>query len=115
MILLGLDPAFRENGFAAAIYDPADTTEPLRFIVFRNVLGFIGWVQNDAPTVAYACVENSNLDHAVYHLTPRMNARHAAASEARCKQIEVVIAQLERELAELTAPKPIFQPKPRKK
>jgi len=42
-------------------------------------------------------------------------ARHAAASEARCKQIEVVIAQLERELAELTAPKTILQCKPRKK
>lgn len=42
-------------------------------------------------------------------------SRHAAASEARCKQIEVVIAQLERELAELTAPKPILPPKPRKK
>jgi hypothetical protein len=42
-------------------------------------------------------------------------ARHEAASAARCKQIEVVIAQLERELAELSAPKPILQPKPRKK
>jgi hypothetical protein len=42
-------------------------------------------------------------------------ARFKAASAARCKQIETVIAQLERELAELTAPKPILQPKPRKK
>jgi len=52
----------------------------------------------------------------VYGTTPEEAlARHAAASEARCKQIEVVIAQLERELAELTAPKPILPPKPRKK
>jgi len=79
MILIGIDPAFRDNGFAAAIYDPADITEPLRFIVFRNVLGFIGWVQNDAPAVAHACVENSNLDHAVYHLNGRMTIRQAAA------------------------------------
>jgi hypothetical protein len=79
MILIGIDPAFRENGFAAAIYDPADTTEPLRFIVFRNVLGFIGWVQNDAPASAFVTVEHSNLDQAVYHLGPRMNARQAAA------------------------------------
>jgi hypothetical protein len=42
-------------------------------------------------------------------------ARHEAASAFRCKQIEAVILQLERELAELTAPKPITQPKPRKK
>jgi len=42
-------------------------------------------------------------------------ARFEAASAARCEQIEAVIAQLERELAVLTAPKPILQPKPRKK
>ena len=79
MILIGLDPAFRENGFAAAIYDPADRHEPLRFIVFRDVVSFVGWCQNDAPERAFVCVENSNLDAAVYHLTPRMNVRQAAA------------------------------------
>jgi hypothetical protein len=79
MILIGLDPAFRDNGFAAAIYDPEDATEPLRFIVFRNPLAFLGWMTNDAPAAAFVCVENSNLDQAVYHLAPRMNARQAAA------------------------------------
>ena len=79
MILLGLDPAFRENGFAVAMYDPADLFEPLRFVIFRNAGCFIGWLVNDAPVLAYACVENSNLDSAVYHLHNRMNARTAAA------------------------------------
>jgi hypothetical protein len=79
MILIGLDPAFRENGFAAAIYDPSDRDEPLRFIVFHDTVSFIGWAQNDAPDRAFVYVENSNLDAAVYHLTPRMNARQAAA------------------------------------
>lgn len=79
MILIGLDPAFRENGFAAAIFDPSDADEPLRFIVFHDAVSFIGWAQNDAPDRAYVYVENSNLDAAVYHLTPRMNARQAAA------------------------------------
>ena len=79
MILIGLDPAFRENGFAAAIFDPADRDEPLRFIVFRDVVSFVGWCQNDAPERAFVCVENSNLDAAVYHLKPFMGARQAAA------------------------------------
>ena len=79
MILLGLDPAFRENGFAVAMYDPEDLFEPLRFVIFRNAGCFIGWLVNDAPVLAYACVENSNLDSAVYHLHNRMNARTAAA------------------------------------
>lgn len=79
MILLGLDPAFRENGFAVAMYDPEDLFEPLRFVIFRNAGCFIGWLVNDAPVLAYACVENSNLDSAVYHLHSRMNARTAAA------------------------------------
>lgn len=79
MILLGLDPAFRENGFAVAMYDSEDLFEPLRFVIFRNAGCFIGWLVNDAPVLAYACVENSNLDSAVYHLHNRMNARTAAA------------------------------------
>ena len=79
MILLGLDPAFRENGFAVAMYDPEDLFEPLRFVIFKNAGCFIGWLVNDAPVLAYACVENSNLDSAVYHLHNRMNARTAAA------------------------------------
>lgn len=79
MILIGLDPAFRENGFAAAIFDPSDKDEPLRFIVFHDTVSFIGWAQNDAPERAFVYVENSNLDAAVYHLTPKMNARQAAA------------------------------------
>lgn len=83
MILLGLDPAFRENGFAVAMYDPADLFEPLRFVIFRNAGCFIGWLVNDAPVLAYACVENSNLDSAVYHLHNRMNARTAAAVGVR--------------------------------
>jgi hypothetical protein len=79
MILLGLDPAFRENGFAVAMYDPTDLFEPLRFVIFRNVGCFVGWLVNDAPVLAFACVENSNLDPAVYHLSPKMNVRTAAA------------------------------------
>ena len=79
MILIGIDPAYRDNGFAAAIYDPEDATEPLRFIVFRNVLAFLGWMTNDAPAAAFVCVENSNLDSTVYHIHHRMNARQAAA------------------------------------
>jgi hypothetical protein len=45
-------------------------------------------------------------------------AAHQAEIERTQRLIELLeadLAQLERELAELTAPKPIFQPKPRKK
>ena len=55
----------------------------------------------------YTSVTNTTTEEAL--------ARHEAASAARCEQIERVIHQLERELAERTAPKPIPPPKPRKK
>ena len=61
-LFIGIDPAFRENGFAMAVIDLTDKT--IRYIKFKRAfLDFAGWLLNDAPInkeeVVFS-VENSN-------------------------------------------------------
>ena len=65
-VLIGIDPAFRKNGFAMCVFDPSDKS--LRFRVFRDMVEFLGWATNDRPAEAVCFVENSNLDSAVFRL-----------------------------------------------
>jgi len=65
-IYIGIDPAFRTNGFAICIIDEEDTVS---FKNFRNGFReFIRWVMDDAPTNAKYCVENSNLQNSTFDM-----------------------------------------------
>lgn len=59
---IGCDPAFRKNGFALCI----DDGEELRFMKFKNYTQFLGWFLHERPDAAVFCVENSNLQSALF-------------------------------------------------
>ena len=65
-IKIGCDPAFRNNGFAVCI---CDENREVRFIVFKKFLHFISWVQNDCPSDAIICIENSYLQNYTFNMT----------------------------------------------
>ena len=61
-IFIGIDPAFRKDGFAMCVIDTTDNT--VSFKVFKNgLLDFLSWLFYDAPDPIQCvfCVENSNL------------------------------------------------------
>jgi len=67
MIYIGIDPAFRKNGFAIAVVDTSDRT--VRFKRFKNgFLDFMGWLRYEAPEEAVICIENSNLQKATFNM-----------------------------------------------
>ena len=64
-LFIGIDPAFRKNGFAMCIIDMSDKT--VQFRTFKNgFLDFVGWFLHESPEVALFCVENSNLTAATF-------------------------------------------------
>lgn len=59
-IFIGIDPAFRKDGFCICIIDKSDNT--ILFKTFKDgFLGFCSWFLHDGPKTAIICVENSNL------------------------------------------------------
>lgn len=79
-IRIGIDPAFRKQGFAICIMDLSDKTA--RFIVFKNgFLSFAQWLLNDRPETAYWCIENSNLDHRIWSKSAEAVGKNKAASQ----------------------------------
>lgn len=61
---IGIDPAFRKNGFAAAIIDKE--TKSISYIQFKHgFLEFSHWLVHKAPerNKTLICVENSNLQN----------------------------------------------------
>lgn len=66
MILIGVDPAFRRDGFRACVVDYTDRT--VRFLSFDSVLHWDRWLRSDdapAPDInrVVVVVENSNLQN----------------------------------------------------
>ena len=67
-LFIGIDPAFRKNGFALCIIDTSDKT--VRFKKFKNgFLDFASWFLFDSPEHAIFCVENSNLQDVSFDMT----------------------------------------------
>lgn len=96
MIYIGIDPAFRDGGFWVCIIDMKDRTA--NFKEFDGVENFIHWVySDDAPEVAFWCVENSNLQNKSFDMTGSASviARKArnvgtnqAVSEITCRVLK---------------------------
>lgn len=71
-IFIGVDPAFRANGFAIAIIDKTDNT--VLFKVFKDgFLGFTSWFLSDSPEICIVCVENSNLQNTTFDMRGNKN------------------------------------------
>ena len=63
-VYIGIDPAFRKNGFTIAIIDEENT---ISFKAFKNgFYDFLGWLVNDAPQNAVFGIENSNLQKKIF-------------------------------------------------
>jgi hypothetical protein len=64
-LFIGIDPAFRSNGFAMCIIDISDKT--VLFKMFKaGFLDFVGWFLHESPETALFCVENSNLSNVTF-------------------------------------------------
>lgn len=57
-IYIGIDPAFRKDGFCICIIDECNTID---FKSFKSFDKFANWLYQDAPENAVFCIENSNL------------------------------------------------------
>jgi hypothetical protein len=86
---IGVDPAFRKNGFAICIIDNKDKS--IDFKVFTTFVDFFGWLINDSPDEAFFCVENSNLQQVCFRKGQKaaMNAgKNMAVSQLTCDALE---------------------------
>jgi len=64
---IGIDPAFRTDGFCVCVID---TDKTVRFLMFKDgLLSFMSWLLYDSPEAAYCCVENSNLQNSTFAVT----------------------------------------------
>jgi len=73
-LFIGIDPAFRQKGFAMAIID--NNTKEASFKMFRNgFLDFCRWLDNEPPEIkdTVFCVENSNLQKATFDMRGNKN------------------------------------------
>ena len=72
-VIIGLDPAFREGGFGAAIIE----NRVVAFGTIRNFADFLNYCDAAASVYPRAlwCVENSNLDNTTYEYLRGGNTR----------------------------------------
>lgn len=77
-IRIGIDPAFRRNGFGLCIIDE---TSDVRFLRLRSFQDFVFWLMTDAPAENVRCViENSNLQDVTFRRGGRIT--HAQSRDA---------------------------------
>jgi hypothetical protein len=77
-IRIGIDPAFRKNGFGICIIDEAGE---VGFKKVRSFLDFLFWLMTDAPVENVLCVvENSNLQDVTFRRGGRIT--HAQSRDA---------------------------------
>jgi len=63
-ICIGIDPAFRKNGFGICVIDE---TQEVGFKKVKTFLDFLFWLMTDAPAENVRCVvENSNLQDVTF-------------------------------------------------
>lgn len=88
---IGIDPAFRANGYTIAIIDATDST--VRFIQFKNgFIDFIGWFLHESPDQAVVCVENSNLQNKTFKVAEKKSAikKQMMRKGKSAKQAEII-------------------------
>lgn len=94
-ILIGIDPAFRDNGFAMCIIDKTD--REIYFKVFKNgFLDFVSWFLYDSPDSAIVCIENSNLQNKTfsYYKGNKKQMEHISRSVGKNQAISQCVVDL---------------------
>lgn len=94
-LFIGIDPAFRTNGFAISVIDQSDNT--VYFKVFKNgFLDFVSWFLHDSPDVAILCVENSNLQNKTfsYYKGNKAELEHISRSVGKNQAISQCVVDL---------------------
>ena len=77
-IRIGIDPAFRKNGFGICVIDE---TDDVRFVKVKSYLAFTMWLMTDAPPEnVRCCIENSNLQDVTFRRGGRIT--HAQSRDA---------------------------------
>ncbi len=90
-IKIGIDPAFREGGFAICLIEGRD----VRFVSFKNFLAFVSWLIHERPENARVCIENSNLQNVTFSVNQiAYGMKKAKAGDA---QIYSHIARISRD------------------
>ena len=72
MVIIGIDPSFRKNGFAVCFWDLTDNS--MSFQVYGCFLEFYDFIKSDdAPVKAVVVIENSNLQNTTFDLRGNKN------------------------------------------
>lgn len=91
-VFIGVDPAFRKNGFGMAILDEH---KELKFTTFKEFVNFIAWVQNECPKNAIAAIENSYLQNKTFDMRGTL---HEVAKKSRNVGLNQAASQIAYEL-----------------
>lgn len=111
MIQIGIDPAFRKNGFAICIIDEDKDVRCIRFKYFLDFLSWL-WVGDEAPTRAVCVVENSNLQKSTFDMT---GSRAVVARKSRNVGKNQAISQAAFDALKLKYGNTAFEVSPRQK
>ena len=84
LIKIGLDPAFRQNGFAICIINEQ---KEVRFITFKRFINFINFVLYEAPDNAKCAIENSNLQNCVFNKRAGLTGARQVGKNQAASQI----------------------------
>ncbi len=115
-IYIGVDPAFRRDGFRACVVDYADRT--VRFLAFDSVLHWHDWLRSeDAPlpeiNLVTVIIENSYLQNQNFDLT---GSRSEIARKGRNVGTNQAVSQLAYQSAiGRYGKRNVFEVSPRKK
>ena len=88
MVIVGIDPAFRKNGYALCINDISNNT--VDFIIMNDFIQFVSYIDN-IPKDSLFCVENSNLQNLSFDMTGNKNV---IARKSRNVGMNQAISQL---------------------
>ena len=66
-VVIGIDPAFRKNGFGVCYFDLSDRS--MSFETYVDILDFQGFLNsNDSPKDAFCVIENSNMQKSTFDM-----------------------------------------------
>lgn len=111
MIQIGVDPAFRKNGFAICIIDEDKDVRSIRFKSFLQFLSWL-WVDGEAPDRAIVVVENSNLQKKTFDMT---GSRAVIARKSRNVGKNQAISQAAFDALKIKYGETVFEISPKQK
>lgn len=88
MVIIGVDPAIRKDGFAICLYDIINSTVDFKVMDF---IDFILYIENLNPIDYIFCVENSNLQNLSFDMT---GSKNIVARKSRNVGMNQAVSQL---------------------